>query len=108
MDIWAWLRDAESDLRKSGHARLADLVDELPTACCDGNHERVESMVPEALALARAVKHPWLEVFLRHWLLQSRVLHRHDVSRDTLTQAVSLLELSSRPEARECPQSVCA
>src|SRR6478609_8154635 len=65
-------------------------------------------MVPEALALARAAKNPWLEVFVRHWLLQSRVLHRRDVSRDTMTQAVSLLEFASRPETRECPQSVCA
>jgi len=108
MDVWEWVHRAESELRQNGHARLAQLMDEVSSACCDGHHDRVESIVPEALALARPLNHPWLEVFLRHWLLQSRVLHRHDVSRDTLAQAVSLIELTGRPEARECPQSVCA
>lgn len=108
MDVWEWVHRAESELRESGHTRLAQLMDEVSSACCDGHHDRVESIVPEALALARPLNHPWLEVFLRHWLLQSRVLHRHDVSRDTLAQAVSLIELTGRPEARECPQSVCA
>ncbi|MBL8739817.1 MAG: tetratricopeptide repeat protein, partial [Myxococcales bacterium] len=108
MDIWEWVEEATEALRESGGERLADLIDELSSACCDGEHERVENMVPEALSLARAAKHPWLEVFIRHWLLQSRVLHRHDVSRDTMKQAVSLIEFASRPETRSCPQSVCA
>ena len=71
MDIWAWVHDATEDLRKNGQGRLADLVDEVSSACCDGDHERVENMVPEALTLARAAKHPWIEVFVRHWFLQS-------------------------------------
>jgi tetratricopeptide (TPR) repeat protein len=108
MNIWEWVYESLDELRNNGHERLAELVDDLSTACCDGQHERVENMVPEALALARAVKNPWLELFIRHWLLQSRVLHRHDVSRDTMTQAVSLIEFASRPEVRECPQSICA
>src|SRR6188768_2571199 len=108
MDIWDWVNETTDALRESGQARLAELIDELPGACCDGHHERVESMAPEALSLARAAKNPWLEVFIRHWLLQSRVQHRHDVSRDTLAQAVSLIEFASRPETHECPQSVCA
>ena len=108
MDIWEWINDATEELREQGQGRLADLVDDISTACCDGEHERVESIVPEALALARAAKSSWLEVFVRHWLLQSRVLHRHDVSRDTLAEAVSLIELTGRPENRDCPQSVCA
>lgn len=108
MDIWEWVNDTTEELRKGGQARLADLVDAVSSACCDGEHERVENMVPEALSLARAVKNPWIEVFIRHWFLQSRVLHRHDVSRDTMKHAVSLIEFASRPEARDCPQSVCA
>jgi tetratricopeptide (TPR) repeat protein len=108
MDIFEWVNETTESLRENGQARLADLIDELPTACCDAEHERVESMAPEALALARTLKNPWLEVFIRHWLLQSRVLHRHDVSRDTLKQAVSLVEFASRPDTRECPQSICA
>jgi len=108
MNIWEWVEETTEELKRSGQGRLAELIDALPTACCDGNHERVESLVPEALALARALEQPWLELFVRHWLLQSRVLHRHDVSRDTMTQAVSLVEFASRPETRECPQGVCA
>src|SRR5258705_11715728 len=108
MDIWEWFHKSMSSLRGSGQARLAELADDLSSACCDGHHDRVENIVPEALALARAAKQPWLELYLRHWLLQSRVLHRHDVSRDTLAQAVSLVEFASRAEARDCPQSVCA
>jgi len=108
MDIFEWVFETTESLRENGHARLADLIDELPAACCDAEHERVESMVPEALSLARTIDNPWLEVFIRHWLLQSRVLHRHDVSRDTLQQAVSLLEFANRPDTRDCPQSICA
>jgi tetratricopeptide (TPR) repeat protein len=108
MDVWAWVHETTEELRASGQGRLADLMDEVSSACCDGEHERVENMVPEALALARALKRPWIEVFVRHWFLQSRVLHRHDVSRDTMKHAVSLIELASRPETRDCPQSVCA
>lgn len=108
MDIWEWVHAAIRELRSSGHERLAELVDGVSSACCAGQHDRVENMVPEAIALARAVKNPWLELFMRHWLLQSRVLHRHDVSRDTMKEAVSLLEFASRPGTRDCPQAICA
>ncbi len=63
-------------------------------------------MLPEALALARGLELPWLEIFLRHWGLQSRVLHREQ-GEPALAEAVSLLEFAHRPETAECPQSVC-
>ena len=59
-----------------------------------------------ALALVRAQKHPWAEVYVRHWYMQSKILHRHEVQ-DTLSDAVDLLEFANRPETRDCPQSVC-
>ncbi|HET9932239.1 MAG TPA: hypothetical protein VFQ35_16160, partial [Polyangiaceae bacterium] len=108
MNIWEWVHDAVRELRGNGQERLAELIDDVSTACCDGQHDRVENIVPEALALARAAKNPWIELFIRHWLLQSRVLHRHDVSRDTMKEAVSLIEFASRPETRDCPQGICA
>ncbi|MCA9710609.1 MAG: hypothetical protein KDK70_32505, partial [Myxococcales bacterium] len=106
MDIWRWVNRAKRDLERSGHDRLAQLIDDLPTLVCDDEHARVEAVVPEALALARAARNPWLEVFVRHWALQSRVLHRYE-AREHLAEAVSLLEFANREQTRQCPQSVC-
>lgn len=92
---------------RSGHVRLARALDELPSLVVDEEHEAVDALVAEALPLARATDNPWLEVFIRHWELQSRVLNREQV-KDSLPLAVELLELSSRPETKDCPQSVCA
>ena len=107
MDIWAWVREAERGLAENGRGRLAELMLRLPGLVCDDRHAEVDALVPEALALAREVESPWIEVFVRHWYLQSRILHRHQVER-FLPEAVALIELASRPEARDCPQSVCA
>lgn len=106
MDIWAWVRSTKRQLREGGHHRLAELIDRLPSAVCDNEHERADAIFPEALALARKLGNPWIEVFVRHWNLQGRVLHRHEVGEWT-GEAVSLLEFANRPETRECPQSIC-
>ncbi|MCX4239472.1 tetratricopeptide repeat protein [Paraliomyxa miuraensis] len=106
MDIWRWVSATKRELRQSGHGRLADLMSELPTLVCDDEHGRVEAVVPEALALARAARKPWVEVFIRHWALQSRVLHRYE-AREHLADAVELLEFANREETRQCPQSIC-
>jgi len=106
MNIWAWVRDKQDQLRKRGHFRLATIIDDLPSAVCDMRHEQAEAMVPEGLALARDLEEPWVEIFLRHWLMQSRVLHRYQ-GRDNLEACVSLLEFSHRKGNRECPQSMC-
>lgn len=106
MNIWAWVYDKQKQLRERGHVRLATIIDELPTAVCDMRHEQAEAMVPEGLALARDLEEPWVEIFLRHWLMQSRVLHRYQ-GRDNLEGCVALLEFSHRPGNRECPQSMC-
>ncbi|MEZ4463130.1 MAG: hypothetical protein R3F60_06730 [bacterium] len=106
MDIWAWVRSTRRQLKEAGNHRLAELIDQLPTAVCDNEHERADAIYPEALALARQAKNPWVELFVRHWNLQSRILHRHEVGEWT-GEAVSLLEFAHRPETKECPQSVC-
>lgn len=106
MDIWRWVEGTKRELRASGHSRLVALMDELPHVVCNDEHGRVEAVVPEALALARAARNPWVEVFVRHWALQSRVLHRYE-AREHLAEAVALLEFSSREDTRKCPQSVC-
>jgi len=107
VNLWSWVYAEVRRLRGEGQGRLADLIDELPGWVCADAHARVDAAYPEALALARASRNPWLEVFVRHWYLQSRVLHRGDVT-DTLPEAVHLLELAHRDENLACPQGVCA
>ncbi|KIG15177.1 TPR repeat protein [Enhygromyxa salina] len=109
MNIWAWVRETNARLRRGepNAQRLAQLIDELPSAAVNEAHERVESMVPEALALARELDEPWVQLFVRHWNLQSRVLHRRRAG-DELREAVSLLDFASGAQTQACPQSVCA
>jgi tetratricopeptide (TPR) repeat protein len=99
--------DEERALREAGETRLADIIDALPNATVNDDHARVDAMVPEGLALAARVKNRWLEVFIRHWYLQSRVLHRVQVG-SSLADAVKLVDLAHEEWARGCPQSVCA
>lgn len=106
MDLWHWVNETEERLREQGQTRLADLVDRIPHDVCEDRHDRVDACVTEALALAKGVAEPWLELFLRHWWLQSRILHRMDGT--ALGDAVHLVELAHREETRACPQAVCA
>lgn len=109
MNIWAWVSQARARLAAGDGRgqRLRELIDDLPTAAVNEAHERVDAMVPEALALARELDEPWLEVFIRHWSLQSRVLHRRRAGEE-LREAVALLDFASGPRTSGCPQSVCA
>lgn len=106
MDIWAWVNDKEEELRNAGHHRLADIMDELPGLVVDNEIELIESIVPEGLALARALGEKWVELFIRHWNLQSLVLTRMEV-KDALPEATSLLEFAHQEDTKDCPQSVC-
>lgn len=106
MNIWQWFRETQVTLRENGHHRTAEMLQVLPTYVCDGRHEEVDAIVPEALAAVRALKNPWLEVFVRHWHLQSTVLKRCEV-KTALPEAVDLLEFSTRENTKECPQSIC-
>lgn len=107
MDIWAWYHERVEQLYKDGQHRLVEIMESISSLTVDGEHDKVDAMVPEGLALARSIKDPWLELFLRHWELQSLVLHRKDVKQG-LPKAVSLLEFAHREENQDCPQSVCA
>ena len=104
--IWDWVGEAKRALVESGRERLAHLMGEMPRYTCDEKHAQLDAIYPEALALARASKNPWIEVFVRHWNLQSRILRRHQVG-DWMGEAVSLIEFANRPETRDCPQSIC-
>lgn len=106
MDIWKWVEEGQEELEHQGHHRLAHLMRVLSSYTVDENHAQVDAIVPEALALARAIKNPWIEVFIRHWHLQSQVLHRYEVTK-MLPEAVNLLEFAYRDNTRDCPQSIC-
>ncbi len=107
MDLWGWVSSVEAELVDAGEHRLAHLMRMLPNRCCDGDHAFVDAVYPEALSLARAYGNSWIEVFVRHWYLQSQVLKRGR-GKSNLSEAVSLLEFSTREDCRDCPQSICA
>ncbi|WAS93642.1 tetratricopeptide repeat protein [Nannocystis punicea] len=106
MDIWQWVQDIDPELRRGGQQRLADLIRRIPSATVDDHHDRVDALAPEALALAKASGLPWVEVFVRHWHLQSRVLHRCQ-GEMALGEAVALVDYAHGEAARGCPQAVC-
>ncbi|WP_005035089.1 hypothetical protein [Holophaga foetida] len=106
MEMWTWVESLQNDLRESGYERLADLIDQIPNDVSENRPERAAAALPEALAGARAIKNPWLEVFLRHWGMQNRMnnLSEGEVA---LSEATALLDFAHRPETRQCPQSIC-
>jgi len=106
MDIWAWVETLQEDLRESGYERLADLIDQIQQDVGDNHYERAQAALPEALAGARAIKNPWLEVYLRHWGMQNR-MNNIGEGETALGEATSLLEFAHRKETVDCPQSIC-
>jgi len=105
VNIWSWVSPRLRELAVD-EPRLARLLDDVSTWTCAGQHDRVDAAWPEIQAGIERLRDPWLEVLARHWQLQSLVLHRLDCKRG-LPLAVQLLERSSRPDARDCPQSIC-
>ncbi|KJK59541.1 tetratricopeptide repeat protein [Saccharothrix sp. ST-888] len=106
-DIWAWVHDVHGDLVDSGQHRLATALAEIAGHAVEGRNDRLDAMYPEAVASARALGLPWVEVFLRHWRLQNLLNKRHQ-GEAAMAEAVSLLEFAHREETASCPQSVCA
>lgn len=107
MDIWKWVMDTEHDLREAGNDRLADLIESIPNDTTENRPELVEAAMPEALAGARAIKNPWLEVFFRHWGINNRMSDMIEGEK-ALPEVVSLLEFTHRDETISCPQTICS
>ncbi|MDH6138378.1 tetratricopeptide (TPR) repeat protein [Kitasatospora sp. GP30] len=106
-DIWDWVYETHTRLVEGGQHRLATALVEIAGHAVDGRNDQLDAMYPEALASARALNLPWVEVFLRHWRLQNLLNKRHQGER-AMAEAVSLLEFAHREETAGCPQSVCA
>lgn len=107
MDIWQWVRKRYDTLYDTGKGDLADLIYEIPSYVTDDEFEKVDQLVEQALPLARQIEDKWLEVYLRHWRLQSHVLRHYDAN-GHLSEAVALLDFSHQPETEGCPQRICA
>ncbi|MFE4975201.1 hypothetical protein ACFRAR_24240 [Kitasatospora sp. NPDC056651] len=105
-DIWAWVRDAHRQLAEAGHHRLADAIVELPGHATQGRNEQLDALYPEAVAAARSLGLPWVEVYLRHWRMQN-LLNKRQQGETVLPEAVDLLDFAHREETASCPQSVC-
>ncbi|MET8546024.1 hypothetical protein ABZW03_36145, partial [Kitasatospora sp. NPDC004799] len=105
-DIWAWVRDTHRQLAEAGHHRLADAIVELPEHATEGRNEQLDALYPEAVAAARALGLPWVEVYLRHWRMQN-LLNKRQQGEAVLPEAVDLLDFAHREETAGCPQSVC-
>lgn len=106
MDIWAWVSTLHDELTEAGQTRMADMLYSISNHVHENRIEQVEALVPEALATARAMKNPWLEVFFRHWGLQNRVSNLSEGT-SALPEAVSLMEFAHRDDTIACPQSIC-
>jgi tetratricopeptide (TPR) repeat protein len=106
MNIWKWVQDTKNELIQQENFRLVGLIEQLPSYTVDEKHVQLDAIVPEALALARSMKNPWLEVFFRHWNLQSRIAHRFKIT-EMLPEAIDLLAFANRDDTRDCPQSIC-
>ena len=107
MNIWQWVDDVEQAALKRGDYRLAELIDSLPGYVVDDQYDKVDAMVSEGIHLARQLNHQWLEIFFRHWHLQSRVLYRQQV-KACLPEAIRLVDFCYQEETQDCPQSICA
>ncbi|MEM6929260.1 MAG: hypothetical protein AAF602_20135, partial [Myxococcota bacterium] len=106
MDIFEWLHPqlevvADKDLA------LAEDVSHLSAWAVDGDQARVKGALPRIVAEARRHGWPWIEVYARHWGLQSSLV-RHYRIHEGLREAVELVERAHRADARDCPQSICA
>jgi len=106
MDIWKWVYSASDELREQGNEELADSLFDVASMVVNEDHEKVDALLPGLIAQSKSVSNPWIELFLRHWHLQSLVLSRHQV-KDALNESLSLLDFAHQEETKDCPQSIC-
>ena len=106
MEIWAWVESLEKELREAGQDRVADMLYDIPNDLHNHRISQVEAVMPEALAAARAIKNPWLEVFFRHWGLHSRLSNLTE-GEAALPETIALMEFAHREETINCPQTIC-
>ncbi len=107
MNVWDWVVDLEDKLEEQGNSHLVEVIDGVSSAVHEDDFSRVDALVAEGIAAAQSLGIPWLEVYFRHWDLQSRVLDRCQ-GETALKDSVYLFELAHRDENLGCPQRICA
>ena len=107
MNVWDWVVDLEDKLEEQGNSHLVEVIDGVSAAVHEDDFARVDALVAEGIAASQSLGIPWLEVYFRHWDLQSRVLDRCQ-GETALKDSVYLFELAHRDENLGCPQRVCA
>ena len=105
MDNYAWVEELSEKLHEQGQHRLAQLIHDIPMHKYEGNHALVDAEVPEALAAARSLEIPWLDVYFKHWLCASRIDRLQGEL--VLGDVVSAYESAHQEKTQGCPQSVC-
>lgn len=106
MNIWAWINDIQQELEDAGQHRLARIIEDFPGVATRGSAAELAALRDEALAGARAVHSPWLEVYFRHWEMQGRI-NNHNEAESALKDVISTFEFAHRPDTEQCPQSIC-
>lgn len=106
MDIWSWVGKLKAELRESGKEQAVDSLDRMLRHIFNLEVDQARALLPEVKALAKAVGNPWLEVFVGHWEMRTRVGSLLE-GETALAQVVALFERANREDARQCPQSVC-
>ena len=106
MDIWSWLDKLKSEMRESGKGQAVDALDRMLQHIFNLEVVQAQALLPEVKALAKAVGHPWLDVFVGHWEMRNRVGSLLE-GETALAQVVALFERANREDAQQCPQSVC-
>lgn len=103
VDIWEWVWNKIDELYERDETMLAQAMGSIS----DWVHgDGVDAVVVPAVARARELGETWAEIYLRHWRLQNLIFYRTDL-RKAAPEAASLLEFATRPENRDCPQSIC-
>lgn len=106
INIFEWLEGPLQALREDD-PQLAHDVEHLSHWAVSGQQARLRAALPRILAEVRRRSMPWLEIYARHWGLQSG-LARHYRLKEGLAEAVSLIDRAHRDDARDCPQTICA
>lgn len=106
MDIWDWVIRLENDLEEAGQEHASRIIEQVTTEILDLNIGKADALIPEAIALSRSLKNPWLEVFFRHWEMRNRIGNKSE-GEAALADVVSLFEFAHRDETITCPQTVC-
>lgn len=106
-DLWSWFDNLLDTMRQNGEGDIARRTDQYLMDCYEGRLEKGEAAYPSLLLYARSKKNVWLEIFLRHWLLQLRYQKNYKMG-ESLNEALELLQLTKSEDAKGCPQSICA